>query len=338
MSGNSKSWKLPLLSVLLLILSSGCQGWAPQQREFSQELIEERLRRGPLQAVTGTPKYILLEGYPAAYRHAIAEGIDAARNYFGEFGPVRVYVLGRTEDGADSAAAKQDFLRHYCEPRSATAPRGYEEDCAGGPGQRLLDVATSGGMEAYQSLVIHTDPPYSELVFINAHAWGESDMPLRGIHEYVHVFQCSHPEAPGWLMEGGAVFFEVWLGAQNGWVDPRQAMRWSLKNALEAMALGKGLVDMEYTRDLPAAMRPFHRQVAYDMGCWAVTYMIGNSPGRSVAGFRDSFYSLLEKSGWRTAVTEYCGVESVEAFYRDFERFMQQPTEDQLQFYESLRP
>ncbi len=308
--------------------------------------MEERLKHGPLQAVASPPEYILLDGYPPKYRDAIAEGIDAARSFLGEYGPVRVYILGQTDDGpgteigteTGTEEGRQLFLERYCQPRRLSAPDGYSEDCAGGPGQRLLDVASSGGQEAYQSLVIHTDPPYSELVFINAHDWGATDMPLRGIHEYYHAFQCSHREAPGWLMEGGAVFHEVWIGAQHGWVDSTQAMRRSLNNALEAVALGKELSDMEYTRDVPADMEPFHRQVAYDMGCWAVAFMIGNSEERSVAQFRDQFYPLLQKSGWRSAVAEYCGRESLAKFYRDFEVFLQRPTADHMDLYRSLRP
>ncbi len=315
----------------------GCSGPEVRPDRFTWELAEERLKSGIFQQVNTPPEYIVLEGYPSEHVQAISSGIDVAREYFGNFGPVRVYILGKTDGAEGTSEAYQNFVEEYCRLRTEWAPSGFEEDCFGDSAQRLVDVAKSGGQEAFQSMVIYTEPPYSELIFINADDWGETDMPLRGIHEYTHVFQCVFPESPGWLMEGGAVFFEAWLGSKNGWVDFRTAMHRSLWSAQQGRDRGKGLSDMEYTRDLPEEMIPFHRSIAYDMGVWAVTFMISRSNDGSVSDFRDQFYPLVKTEGWQRAVSIYAGTVDIDEFYRLFEEFLGQPLKEQLDLLKTLK-
>ncbi|MAW76000.1 MAG: hypothetical protein CMJ95_01230 [Planctomycetes bacterium] len=326
----------PWLWITLLTLVS-CQGGPASREPFTWETGEELLRRGIFHAIKTPPEYIVLEGYPLEYRDAIASGIDTARDFFGNCGPVRVYILGQTNGEVGTASARQEFVDEYCRLRLENAHPGYEDDCLDGPGKRLIDVASSGGQEAYLSIVIFTETPYAELTFINANDWGVNDLPIRGIHEYTHVFQHVYPEAAGWLTEGGAVFFEAWLGSQNGWVDFPQAMRRSMSNAQEGRAAGRGLNDMEYVRDLPEEMVPYHRNIAYDMGVWAVTFLISCSRDGSIERFRDEFYPLLRENGWQQAVALYAGTEDIAEFYSTFERFLGQPLESQMKLLEKIK-
>ncbi|MGE4619369.1 MAG: hypothetical protein AAEJ04_06110 [Planctomycetota bacterium] len=283
------------------------------------------------------PEYIVMDGYPERFQAALASGIDEARSFFGNYGPVRVYVFSEPGDDEASRDALQEVAEDYCRARRETALPGFEEDCLGGPAKRLVDVAASGGEEAFLSAVIFTDPPFAELVFINADGWGVSDLPIRGIHEYTHVFQQAHRESPGWLMEGGAVFFEAWLGSERGWVDFPRAMKWSMQSAQTGRSAGRGLKDMEYTRDLPTEMEPFHRSIAYDMGVWAVTFMIARSESGSIEDYRDKFYPLLQEYGWRLAVAKYTRTDDIAEFYQLFEKFLAKPLQEQMEILETIK-
>lgn len=331
------SWCRALGALLSVLVLNSCGTISRQPDSFSWAQADELLRTGIFHPLKEPPEYVVLEGYPDEYRQAIAAGIDTARTYFGNYGPIRIYILGQTDGVVGTRAARQAFVDEYCRLRLENAPDGFQDNCYEGPGQRLIDVATAGGQEAYQSIVVFTDPPYSELVFINADAWGTSDMPLRGIHEYTHVFQMVYPEAPGWLMEGGAVFFEAWLGGKHGWVNFNQAMRRSMESAQEGRSRDRGLSDMEYTKDLPEEMEPFHRNIAYDMGVWAVTYIISRSDSGSIASYRDVFYPLLREHGWKKAVATYTGTKDLADFYQQFEEFLAQPLDEQMKLLETIK-
>ncbi|MEC9476839.1 MAG: hypothetical protein VX764_07375 [Planctomycetota bacterium] len=327
------SWWLPVLFLTLV----SCQSGPLQRDSFTWEKGEELLQGGIFRTIKNPPEYIVLEGYPSEFRDAIAAGIDVARDFFGNHGPVRVYILGQTDGEVGTASARQQFVDEYCRLRLEDARSGYQDDCLDGPGKRLIDVAMAGDQEAYLSIVVFTKTPYAELTFINADDWGTSDLPVRGIHEYTHVFQHVYPEVPGWLMEGGAVFFEAWLGGENGWVDFPRAMKRSMESAQQGRAKGRGLADMEYVRDLPEEMEPYHRSIAYDMGAWAVTYLISRSESRSIERFRDEFFPLLRQESWQQAVSGYTGTEDIAEFYAHFEEFLGQPLEDQMKLLEKIK-
>jgi hypothetical protein len=333
----STAWpmRIVLLGVLFFL---GCRGGSLRHSSPEMEDAQQKLHEGVFTHQDEPPEYILLEGYSVEYQEAIAAGIDVARDYLGNHGPVRVYILGRTGDEVGTPESCAAFVEQYCNPRQQVVIGSFDEDCSAGPGQRLIDAARRGDQEAYLSIVIFTDPPYAELIFINSHEWGKLDMPLRGIHEYTHVFQHQYPSAPGWLTEGGAVFFEAWLGGLHQWVDFRQAMRRSMQNALAASADKKGLSDMEYLLDLPEAMKSYHRNIAYDMGAWAIAFIIGESRGHSVSKFRDQFYPLLRDEGWEKAVSQFSGSRDLDHFYSRFNEFLQQSSQQQFEFLDALQP
>ncbi|MBT6542217.1 MAG: hypothetical protein HN598_05055 [Planctomycetes bacterium] len=329
----------PLRFVLLIsLLCIGCRGGFLGKGNPEFEDVQQKLLEGVFTPQDAPPEYILLDGYPVEYQEAIGAGIDVARKFLGNHGPVRVYILGKSRGEVGTTDSRAAFVEQYCGPRNKSTIEGFDEDCLAGPGQRLIDAAIRGDQEAYLSIVIFTDPPYAELVFINSHEWGEQDMPLRGIHEYTHVFQHQYPSAPGWLTEGGAVFFEAWLGDQNQWVDFRGAMRRSMKNALTAVADEKGLSDMEYLLDLPQEMEAYHRNIAYDMGAWAVAFIIANSSEKSISEFRDRFYPSMRDEGWKEAVSRFTGSRDLGHFYSRFDEFLQQSSHQQMELLDAIQP
>lgn len=332
------SWWWLRLALLIPFLWIGCRGGSLGNDYPGFKDVQQKLLKGVFTPQDDPPEYILLDGYPVEYQEAIGAGIDVARKFLGNHGPVRVYILGKSRGEVGTKDSRAAFVEQYCDPRIKSGVEGFDEDCLAGPGQRLIDAAIRGDQEAYLSIVVFTDPPYAELVFINSHEWGEQDMPLRGIHEYTHVFQHQYPSAPGWLTEGGAVFFEAWLGDQNQWVDFRRAMQRSMENALAAIADEKGLCDMEYLHDLPDPMKAYHRNIAYDMGAWAVAFIIANSTDQSISGFRDRFYPSMRKDGWKEAVSRFTGSRDLAHFYSRFDEFLQQSSDQQMKLLDAIQP
>lgn len=296
----------------------------------------------PLISVEGGPIYHLLDGYDKKWLEQVREGVELSRSYWGSYGPARVWILG-CEDGASiSAEAKDRFLSEYCAWRTATSERTISE-CLPHAEERFIEVAERGDPEAYLSDVRDTELRMAELIFINVHKWFSEDEPvpdpvLRGIHEYTHVFQQGFGQMPTWMMEGGAVFAEVWLPLQEWRLDPHEKMRWIMQSARKAERSGYTIADMEEIESAPKSVSRFHRELAYDSGAWAIVFMVHRSSSQSVTALRDEFYPLVTKLGWEAALSSYVDMQSKREFYEAFERFMKEPIEEQLVLFDELKP
>ena len=143
---------------------------------------------------------------------------------------------------------------------------------------------------------------------------------------------------PTWLMEGGAVFSEAWLPALKGRGDPRRMMRHFMDSAHRVDDPSLSIADMEEIETASPEVAKYHRELAYDAGAWAVTFMIYKSPTRSVASLRDAFYPRVAEVGWEAALPEYVGMKDKDAFYEAFANFMELPREEQLQVFDALKP
>ena len=148
--------------------------------------------------------------WPQIVRH----GIDVGRSYFGNYGPVYVYILGHQTETLNSAEFHQFLAAEYCKRRVSRDPQ--VEHCQEHKGAELVQKASTGRGDAYLSMVDFTATPFAELVFINPHEFRDPYLYTRGIHEYTHVFQRSFPKTPTWMMEGAAEFFACHLGEKNG--------------------------------------------------------------------------------------------------------------------------
>jgi hypothetical protein len=294
----------------------------------------------PLRAVTEPPHYLILPSYDSIWVERVRAGIDEARAYFGEFGPVRVYVLGVEGGDVVDPSEREAFIEAFCACRHAET-RAEIPDCRKHEGARLFEVAESGEAEAYLSMVDYTEPPIAELVFINVQNWFVPEDPvpdptLRGIHEYTHVYQSAFGPTPTWMMEGAAMFFEVYLPWRRGARDPYGVMAGCMEKAQRMTQLGLSIECMEEIETAPEGVRDHHRELAYDAGAWAVAFLIHQSRSRSVSSLRDDFYPSVDELGWEAAIARYVGVESVSDFYAAFESFLELPLEEQLTLLDRL--
>jgi hypothetical protein len=281
------------------------------------------------------PTYVRNEKDDSKWPGIVRDGIDAAREYFGNYGPVYVYILGHKDKALNSEDFHRELVASYCRHRCGGARRKLRS-CKDGPGTELVKKALSGRGDAYLSFVDATDPPIAELVFINPHEFRDPYLYTRGIHEYTHVFQRSFPTTPTWMTEGGAEFFAAYLGEKHGWEKLRDSMKEFMKNVHRVEDPARGIEDMEDVDKAPPGVKKYYRHLAYDAGAWAFAFMIHKSKGRSIADTRKILYPLVAKHGWESALVEFAQVDDKKTFYRAFRDFLKTPLEAQLKMLETL--
>ncbi len=286
--------------------------------------------------VADPPRYFVSAGYAERWPRMLQEGINTTRDYLGNFGPTHVFLLG--QEGGELAAKvdQSSIAQAFCEVHNAGSGRPMA-DCLERDGADLVRKALAGEVEAYLTMAMESDPPTAELVFINAHEFGEVDIRTRGIHEYTHVYQMAFEYTPTWMTEGGAELLASHLAWKHGWGDHSETMRRYALSLERAEDLEYTIRDMEEIESAPADVARWHRELAYDAGSWAVTFLIDHSRTRSISGFFKTYYPLVNASTWQGALCEYTDFETVEAFYEEFSSFLKQPLEHRLSVLESLK-
>lgn len=326
------------------LLFAGCQQAEHRPAVGVGIATAERWREfRTLSAQTSEPVYHLLDGYDRVWSARVREGVEAAREFYGGFGPVHVFVLGEEEEHPITSAAKERFLEDYEEYCVSSRDRANEsfDEHRKEEATRWFDVIAAGDSEAYLSYRNWSEPPMAELVFLNIHQWHRDEDPVsdpmvRGIHEYTHVFQSSIGALPTWMMEGGAVFSEAWIPERLGLRSAREVLERSLESARHSLDAGYGLEQMELIEEATEDVKEHYRGLAYDAGAWATVFLIGCSKERSVKALRDEFYPTARLRGWEAALCAFAGMSSTAEFYVEFEQFMALPSGGQFELLEQL--
>jgi len=294
----------------------------------------DRLRGSWTVALDPAPDYFVSHGYDRRWSEAMIAGIDAARDYLGNYGPLQVYIIGQERDELAEPSHRDEIARYYCEVHDAGSGRPMSE-CLSGDGRDLVDKALTGATEAYLTMAMESDPPRAEIVFINPHQFGE-EMPTRGIHEYVHVYQKAFAFTPTWMMEGGAELLACHLGEKRGWCRRTPTMEGYARSLERAEGLRYTIRDMEEIETTGPLVARWHRELAYDAGAWAVAYLIAHTPTRSIGDYFRDYFPLADRMGWRAALCDSTDFGSVDDFYAGFDRFLDRPLEERIALLESL--
>ena len=315
---------------LLVIALHACADFAS-----AQESQEEKL----LTRIKQPPTYVRNENYEQKWFDTVKAGIDKARDYLGNYGPVQVYIIGQQSDELEDPKICQAIVEAFCRRRHLNS-RDRITDCLKGSGASLIERARDGSTEAYLSYVDYTDPPFAELVFINPHGFPFPYLYTRGIHEYTHVFQRAFPRTPTWMTEGGAEFLAFYLGGRNKWVDFDQSMNQSLRmvQSVGDDAMMKDFEDVEKLEKEQPELKKYYRHLAYDAGVWAVAFAIHRSKSRSVKAYTKRFYPMVGRLGWQQALSRYANVRDTSEFYQRFQQFLDQPIGVQMKMLEELKP
>lgn len=304
--------------------------------------------RVQLKVLEHPPIYVTNEKYDQVWAKRVRNGIDVARDYLGNCGPVHVYVIGETTDELALEATRRELIEAFCACRHADTPEDMP-DCRRGSGRELIEKSRAGKeSEAYLSFIDYVEPPIAELVFTNVHAMG-GPIETRGIHEYTHVFQMSHGATPTWLMEGGAEFMASYLGSRNGWCEFETELEHMLENLEYRLRLETefkkredfharfGIHQMEDIDAATEEVKPYYWHLAYMTGTWAVAYLVHSSPSRSIHEFSTRFYALVDELGWEAALAKYTRFTDKGDFYEGFAEFIVLDPEKRRRMLDELK-
>lgn len=286
------------------------------------------------------PKYVRNKNYPEKWFRVLRTGIDTTREYLGNYGPLCVYIIGQENDELKSDSVTKGIIDAYCKNRHSESGDNLQ-GCLKGNGASLITRAREGSTEAYLSYVDFTPSPLSELVFINPHGFPMPYLYTRGIHEYAHVYQRAFPSTPTWLTEGGAEFLAFYIGSEHKWINFEESMKESMKMAKSVKKEEASLIDFEDVGKIEKErpfLKKYYRHLAYDAGAWAVALLINRSESRSVKRFAKDFYPMVEKNGWRLAVSKYGNFKSINDFYSKFDLLLDTSFDEQIALIRSIKP
>ena len=261
---------------------------------------------------------------------AVKSGIQAAEEYLGSYGPMRVYIIGSRTSATD--AAIEDYCTWAYDPE-------WMERCRNDQGVGIYEIAYYMGSNAFAQHSRGRSVPTQSFVSGNPLNVGVGDGSKIAAHEYVHIYQNAHQlyqasdmfglDIPIWIEEGSAEFLALYLADQKGWLSFRQRMEDALNEAkwLRGIVPGLTIEDIADSRERVAEYCGLCFGVLqYATGQWATAWLTNRTSVDSV--FFDYFPSFYEL-GPDGAFEDAFGL-TISEFYVEFEKFMQLPFDEQM--------
>ena len=277
--------------------------------------------------------YFVTSDLDESDRKIVEDGIKAAEEYLGSYGPMRVYVIG--SDEAATAAAIED----YCS-------WAYDSDllqrCRDDQGVGIWEIAHYKGSNAFAQHSHFLSTPTQSFVIGNPAQIGPADGAKVAAHEYVHIYQNAHqlyPEAdlygpdlawPIWLEEGSAEFLALYLADQKGWLSFRERMIEALDESHDLREIVPNLTIADIAADrarVNAYCGLCFGVLQYATGQWATAWLVNRTSLDAV--FLEFFPQVFEL-GIEGAFNRVFGL-STDQFMVEFESFMNLPRSEQLQ-------
>ena len=274
-------------------------------------------------------------------------GLNYAIDYFGNYGPYHVYLLG-----SENEMSVRDIYRERAKSRvdsNATEPA--EKQVASYLAQTniveemnaVLNGKAEGGLTWSQSPVrVYED--------VTTNATGRERDPIENtwgaLHEYHHVFQIAHCDTSqertsdrhfcSWMAEGMATYSSAKFMENLGLTDFKN-YRLELKTAganigrpgiTEFLSEGKKvrLDDETYWEKGNSA------QVYYMLGAWATAYLIHGLGVDEKTVLKDWYADIL-RIGKSAAFEKHMGL-TLGEFYKQFDAFIRQSDEEVMRMFD----
>ena len=153
-------------------------------------------------------------------------GYDGARDYFGAYGPVFVYMMGPTSEESNrkiwELRAHRKAVFDACYPVEQQVDDVYDNP----HGSEELDAAITGEGGYFSISGNSSCNPIMDMMMVNRRAGEVCGVVL---HEYNHIFQVAHAltherdfdySLSSWIMEGQATYSSALFGERTGWGPP----------------------------------------------------------------------------------------------------------------------
>ena len=353
-SGQDTRQRLDFEDCVYDLLFTPFQGIVPER--FTGKLGPDVIAQGErLQAFgwdqpqTQPTKWVTSTDVPKIIVDASREGVQAAEQYLGSFGPLTVFMVGNNLEDAEPV------IDAYC--RSAYPPEMFD-NCQGDQGVAMREMATIfPGGNAFAQASYSFDKPNQSFVDnpcandkneFCAIEFPEELIGTRSVtaHEYFHVYQASqrihraeeNPDQtpmPRWFEEGAAVYFEMILDEQEGWTeDPRERAIQEWQQQMREQQLtwpSLGLIDIESEIGTQRVKKYCGElcigYLQYSVGFMAIAYLAQlTSDEKLIFDFyevskTENFYSAFEKTFGMT----------IDKFYAELDGFLTLPQGEQFE-------
>ena len=294
-------------------------------------------------------KWVVSADVPESIVDASREGVRAAEQYLGAFGPLTVFMVG------NSLEAAEPVIDAYC--GYAYLPD-YFENCKGDQGKDMREMATIfPGGNAFAQASYDFDKPNQSFVDnpcaneenqFCAIKFPEELIGTRSVtaHEYFHVYQASQriyraQENPGqtpmprWFEEGAAVYFQMILDEQEGWTeDPRERTIQEWQQQVREQQLtwpSLALIDIESEISTQRVKKYCGElcigYLQYSVGFMAIAYLAQLTSDQKLIF---DFYQLSKTENFYSAFEKTFGLR-IDEFYAELDEFLVLPQEEQFE-------
>jgi hypothetical protein len=333
---------LPLLCSLLPIFLTVIAA-SPEDSEASKnpKLNQETKQKPTFHVAEGLDPDGSLVKY---YRR----GLDYAIDYFGNYGPYNIYLLGPSNE-----QDIQDIFRARAESRATPdIERSKKEQVEAFLRQPniIKEIAAVMAGEATGGLT-WSDPQQRVYEDVTTNATERANDPIENtsgaLHEYHHVFQVAHSDSyadrssdrnlNSWMLEGVASYSAALFTDRLGLTDFKQYM---LDLKTSGANIGRpGINDFlskekAYQLDKESYWdEGKHPQVYYMLGAWATAYLIHVQGIDEVTVLKDWYFDVLPM-GKKAAFTKHMKMTPTE-FYGKFDTFIRQSDEEVMKIFQN---
>ena len=327
--------------LLILCLCLTCSFIESAHAEESKEKQKRTTTIAPVILVTdGLNKDgSLVENYQRGLRYAI--------DYFGNYGPYYVYLLGPGSEESVRKIFRQRAISRVNRDLRTPAELQIKEFLSRPNVTREIKAVLEGKAEG--GLTWTQDPPvlYED---VTTNATERENNPIENtwgaLHEYHHVFQMAHCDTKqerssdkhinSWMAEGMASYSSAKFMDNLGLVDFKAYMHDLRKSGGN---IGRpGINDfLEQTKDWQLDNESYWEsgefpQVYYMMGAWATAYLIHEQNVDEVAVLKNWYFDI-PRIGKSAAFKKHMGL-SLAEFYKRFTLFIQQSDEDVMKIFD----
>ena len=334
-----------LITTIAVVLLLGCgpSGDSPPLAHSIKDIRQDLARQTAIEPVLFAADGLnadgsLVENYQRGLKYAI--------NYFGNYGPYYIYLLGPCNE----QSVRDIYLKRAesrVNPSALTAADEQIEEFLKRPNiVTEIDAVLAGKAEGG---LTWSEPPRRVYEDVTTNAKGRENDPTENtwgaLHEYHHVFQIAHCDSyqertsernlNSWMAEGMATYSSAKFMENLNLVDFKSYMlelRKTGGNIGEAgindfISSGKTwrLDDETYWETGGSA------QVYYMLGAWATAYLIHVQSVAEVTVLK-SWYFDIPHIGKSAAFEKHMGL-SLNEFYTKFDAFIRQSNDEVMKIF-----
>ncbi len=274
-------------------------------------------------------------------------GLQYAIDYFGNYGPYYIYLLGPDSEQSVRKIYRQRAMYRVDTNSTLSTNQQIEEFLTRPNVVAEIKAVLSGKPEG--GLTWTQDPPvlYED---VTTNAKGREEDPIENtwgaLHEYHHVFQMAHCDTKqkrtsdkhinSWMAEGMATYSSAKFMENLGLVDFKDYMLALKKSGAN---IGRPSINEFLTNTQNWQLQNENywdkggsAQVYYMLGAWATAYLI-HVKGVDEVTVLKNWYLDIPRIGKSAAFKKHMGL-SLADFYKQFDVFIRQPDDQIMQIFE----